>query len=54
MFHLIDRFCVLMIPQFAKTPVFVDSGVKKILIDRGQFVPEHAVQMFYNRCVAFH
>ena len=54
MFHLVYRFRMLMFRQLRKTPVLVNSGMKKLLIDRGQLVSEDAVQVLYNGCVALH
>src|SRR5690242_11366195 len=54
MLHFFYRFFILMLVQTVKSPVFIHPCMKKILIDRSQFVLELTVQPLNDVGAAFH
>ena len=52
--HLVDRLVVLVVAELLQPPVLEHPGVKKILVDRREFVQQHLVQMLDDLLVAFH
>ena len=44
MLHLVDRFLVFMLAEFAKAPMPQHAGMQEILIDRRQLVLQHFVE----------
>ena len=52
--HLVDRFVILVFTQRFQTPVLEHAGVQKVLVDRGEFVLQHLVQVRNDFVVAFH
>src|SRR5690606_25310757 len=52
--HFIERFLVRMLAEALEAPVVEHARVKKILIDRGQFVFQNGVQMTNDRSAALH
>ena len=54
MLHFVDRRLALGAPEPSQSPVVKHPGVKKILIDRRQFIGEDGVEVPDDLDVAFH
>src|SRR5690606_36064382 len=54
MFHLVDRFLVLVPGQLLQAPVLQHLGMQEVLVDRGQLVVERLVEELDDLCVALH
>jgi hypothetical protein len=54
MLHLVDRFFVFVVAHLFQAPIPQHSGVQKILIDCGELVFQHRIQMLDDVLIAFH
>lgn len=54
MFHLADGFFVCFGPEPGKTPIFIDTPMQEILVDRGQFVGQNRIEDLDDCGVTLH
>src|SRR5581483_990625 len=54
MLHLVDRLLALVVLELLQTPVAEHAGVQEVLVDRGELVEQHLVQVLDDLAVAFH
>src|ERR1051326_8117314 len=52
--HLVDRFLLLVLLEPLQTPVAEHAGVEEVLVNRGELIEQHLVQMPDDLRVAFH
>jgi len=52
--HLVDGFVLLVILESMKSPVSEHPRMQEVLVDRGQLILQHGVQMLQDRGVALH
>src|SRR5262249_14006618 len=52
--HLAERFRVMLGPELEEAPILAHLGLAEILIDRGQFDGQRAIQEFDDFGLAFH
>jgi len=54
MLHFVDGFLLLVRFELLQAPVAEHAGMQEILVDRGELVAEHLVQVLDDFLVAFH
>ena len=52
--HLVDRLLLLVVLELLQAPVAEHAGVQEVLVDRGELVEQHLVQMLYDLRITFH
>src|SRR3984893_68025 len=54
MLHLINGLVLLGLFQLLEPPMAEHAGMQEILVDRGQLVLQHEIQMLQNLWIALH
>ncbi len=54
MLHLVDGFAVFVLPQALQPPIAKHARVQEVLVDRGEFVFQHRVQVLHYLDIALH
>ena len=52
--HLLDQFLAPFLGQVPVAPIVQQPVVQPVLVDGGQLVPQAAVEIFNDLCIAFH
>jgi hypothetical protein len=52
--HLVDRLLLLVLLELLQSPVAEHAGVEEVLVDRGELVQKHLVQVLDDLPVALH
>ena len=54
MFHLIDGFVILLVPEPLEAPVIIDAGMQEVLVDGNQLIGQHLVEVGNDFGISFH
>ena len=54
MLHLVDRLVVLVVAELRIAPVPEHAGVQEVLVDRGELVGQHRVEVAKHLGIAAH